>query len=126
MSCTTQESEFDLQSVQTGSGARPASNPKGTGTLSPNIKRPESEDDYLSPSKTVFKSEWSCTSISPCGFVACRETILRLFCLARITEYLNREAFCFEQIMHSLLIEKYDIETKTSHDGLLSRRDQRA
>jgi hypothetical protein len=56
----------------------------------------------------------------------CRETILRLLCLERITENCNGEAVCFEQIMYSVLIEKCDVEIKTGHDGLLCRRDQRA
>jgi hypothetical protein len=98
----------------------------GTGTLSPNLKRPGHEDDHLSPSSTVFKSEWSSTSISPRGFVPCREKIVRLLCLARIAENFNREAVCFEQKVHGLLIEKCDNETKTGHEGLLSRHDQRA
>jgi hypothetical protein len=45
-----------LRSVKTGSGAHPASYPKGTGALSPGVKRAGRETDYSFPSSADVKN----------------------------------------------------------------------
>jgi hypothetical protein len=45
-----------LYSVQTGSGAHPASYPMGTGVQSPGVKLPGSEADHSTPSSAEVKN----------------------------------------------------------------------
>jgi hypothetical protein len=62
---------FSLRhSVQTYSGAHPASYPVGTGVLSPEIKTPEREADHSLPSSDEVKNSWNYTSIPPYVFMA--------------------------------------------------------
>jgi hypothetical protein len=51
-----------LQSVQTGSGAHPASYPIGTGDSFPGVKRPGREADYSLPTRADVKTTWIYTS----------------------------------------------------------------
>jgi hypothetical protein len=49
LECESQYGQEFLHVVQTGSGAHPTStNPMGTGTLSPGVKRPRREADHTS------------------------------------------------------------------------------
>jgi hypothetical protein len=49
-------SDSSLLSVQTGSGAHPASYPMGTGDLSLGVNRPRREDDRSPPSSSEVKN----------------------------------------------------------------------
>jgi hypothetical protein len=53
---------------QIGSGAHPASCPRDTGVLSPEVKRPKYEADSSSPSTAEVKNTWSYTSTPPYVF----------------------------------------------------------
>jgi hypothetical protein len=48
--------------VQNGSGAHPASYPRGTGSLSLRVKRPGREANHSPPSSAVVTNAWSYTS----------------------------------------------------------------
>jgi hypothetical protein len=52
--------------LQTGSGAHPASCPKGT----PEVKQPGREADHSSPPSAEVKNAWSCTSFPQYVFMA--------------------------------------------------------
>jgi hypothetical protein len=47
---------LNFRSVQTGSGAHPASYPMGTGALSPAVKRPGGEVGHSPPSSAKVKN----------------------------------------------------------------------
>jgi hypothetical protein len=79
MGWTTEESEFEyrwrhefslLHSVQTGSGAHPASYPIGKGALSPEVNRQGREADRSPPTSADFKKTWVYTSTTPYVFMA--------------------------------------------------------
>jgi hypothetical protein len=53
------------KTVQTGSGAHPASYSVGTDALSPCVKWPGREVDHIPTSSTDLKNEWSYTSTHP-------------------------------------------------------------
>jgi hypothetical protein len=69
---------FSSQSIQTGSGAHPASYSMAMrgGALFPRIKRPGREAEYSHPSRADVKAVCSCTSTVPFAFKACTGTTL--------------------------------------------------
>jgi hypothetical protein len=61
-----QGQEFSLLHVaQTGSEVHRTSYPRGTGALSPGVKRPGREIDHSPPSSADVKKMWFYTSTSP-------------------------------------------------------------
>jgi hypothetical protein len=56
--------------VMSGSGAHPASNPVGTGVLSPGVKWPGPEADHPIPYRAEVKNAWIYTSTSPYVFMS--------------------------------------------------------
>jgi hypothetical protein len=65
------EFEFSLLHVaQTGSGAHPASYPMGTGSFSPEVKRPGSETDDSPSTSAEIKKMCVYTSTPPYVFMA--------------------------------------------------------
>jgi hypothetical protein len=58
-----------LYIVQTGSGAHPASYPKGTGALSPGVRRPGREADQSPPASAEVKKTWVYISTPPYVFM---------------------------------------------------------
>jgi hypothetical protein len=68
---TLQGREFSLlHSVQTYTGAHPASYLMGTGVLSQGIKRPGREADHSPQASAEVKNAWIYTSTPPYAFMA--------------------------------------------------------